>query len=206
MTMRQQLFLILAVLVGAGLLVYFQLNRSPTGRPTSAPYIPAASPAAIPRETNEKPPTEAASAVLDAVMTLASDQTAAAVKTEVERVIRPRQAALAIFVHGQRRLACLLVDAGEHWFQLDHGLKAESFEALKAGLFAPPPDTFLRTVSVYRSLAKRAMRYSADGSDRLLILICPAAEWPDLNLTYHGFEREPVPLPGDAPLNNEPRF
>jgi hypothetical protein len=67
---------------------------------------------------------------------------------------------------------------------LDTGLRLEDFPALRDGGFQPPPAPVLRTLSIYRSMAKKAMDYDAARGDRILILFCPRDEWPRLRLAW----------------------
>ena len=119
-------------------------------------------------------------------------------------VTRPKRAAFAVFTDGRARLACLLVDYPEHYYQLDYELKPENFALLKSGNFMPAPDPVLKSISIYRSLAKRAMNYRPTGEDRLMIVLCPVAEWDRLDLRYSEFK--PAPLPGDQPAPLKPAF
>ena len=126
---------------------------------------------------------------------LLTDGVGAEVTREVERATRPKKAAFALLDDGRHRLGFLLIDDPEHFYQLDHGLNAGQFAVLKSGVFQKPPDPFARTISVYRSLAKRAMNYRATGEDRLVVLLCPTSEWSELNFEVRDYN--PGPLPGE---------
>jgi hypothetical protein len=137
------------------------------------------------------------------VATLIDNELANAVRIAVERIVRPKASALALFDDGTKRLACLLVENDAHYYQLDYGLKPENLAALKTGLFQTLPEPIAKaTVSRYRSEAKRALGYRKTGEDRLIVLLCPKSEWASLNLTYSGFA--PGPLPGN--LEPQPTF
>ena len=159
----------------------------------SAAHVPETATAPAADEQNDR-----------VVARIVADGIGADVRREVERVTRPKQAALAMFDDGKRRLACLLVDCPDHFQQLDIGLKAENFAALKSGAFQPPPEPLAQTISIYRSLTKKAMHYRATGEDRLIVLLCPMEEWAALNLEYTGFN--PGPLPGTLDPARKPEF
>jgi hypothetical protein len=161
----------------------------------AAPVVPAI-------EESLKPAAKAPSRT--AIALIAHNDLADAVRLEVERMTRPKSAALALFDNGTNRLACLLVDSDIRYFQLDYGLRSENLAALKAGLFQEPPEPVAKTISRYRSVAKRAMHYRSTGEDRLIVLLCPAGEWPALNLTYSEFAPDALPGSVDTPV--QPRF
>lgn len=139
-----------------------------------------------------------------AVAVIATDDLSRKVRTEVERLTRPNPTALALFDDGNKRLACLLVDNPEHYYQLDHGFQPGQFAALDLGSFQIPPEPVAKSISRYRSVAKQAMGYRATGEDRLIILLCPASEWPALDLTYRDYE--PGALPGTSEVAPKPQF
>ena len=173
--------------------------RMHAGAETGARYVPDSQPltsaqSEIPAATYAQP---------TAILKIATDETAANVVREVERVTRPKHAAFAVFGGSAGRLACLLVDYPDRYYQLDYDLKPESFALLKSSQFSLAPAPVLKSISIYRSLAKRAMGYRATGEDRLMIVLCPEAEWNSLDLKYDGFKS--APLPGDAPAE-KPAF
>lgn len=200
------------LLLGAGL-VYLALQFRPTAlnQPEKASQSPIAlkesrsahdaPTTGFPAEEPIKP-----AAFVAAIPSIADNEIARAVLREIQRVVRPGRAAWALFDDGQRRLACLLVENAGHFYQLDYGLKPENFAALRSGKFTAPnsAEPISKTISIYRSLAKRAMHYRATGEDRLIVLLCPADEWPSLDLQYADFN--PGPLPGDGDLQPDLRF
>ena len=107
------------------------------------------------------------------------------IATEAERVARPGNAQVAVCPRNGGHWVCVLVNGQERYADLDQGLRLDDlFTHLRDGGFQPPPAPVLRTMSIYRSLAKRAMSYDAQRGDRLLILFCPRDEWSKLALCW----------------------
>jgi len=116
-----------------------------------------------------------------------ADSLAESVVREVERVTRPRQCRLALATRGDARLACLIVEGDDYYYQLDSGLRPEDFACLRQFDFQEPPPPLQKTLSIYRSLSKTALGYRASAGDRLIILLCPKRVWPELKLECINF-------------------
>ena len=124
---------------------------------------------------------------------------------EVEMVVRPRHALAGLYETKHGRFACILVESpgSEKYVELDEGLSADVFPFLKEkGFVAPPPHTSKSMLSVYRSVAKTAMRFRSDYGDRMIVLMCPMNEWdglqipcPELNFTPQKTPNEQAPAP-----------
>jgi hypothetical protein len=125
-------------------------------------------------------------------MQFARDGVAGTITQAVERVVQPGRAKVAVCSRDGGRRVCILVDADERYVEFGAGLDPGDFPALQEAGFRRPPSPVSRTTSIYRSVAKRAMKYDAQRGDSILVLLCPRAEWPTLALHW------PAPrLPGE---------
>jgi hypothetical protein len=105
--------------------------------------------------------------------------------TEVERVVGPGKAQAAVLPRGEARWVCILADAPARYVELDQGMNPDDSPAIQAEGFRPPPPPMARTTtSIYRSVTKTAMGYDAARGDRIIIFLCPRAEWPRLALHW----------------------
>ena len=104
------------------------------------------------------------------------------ISREVERVTKPSQ--IALYAHGKSRWVCILVDNDERFYTLEEGWHTENFPILAKGNFKQPPAPILRTMSIYRSLAKTEMDYSRENGDGIIVLLCPKDAWTELNLDW----------------------
>ena len=103
----------------------------------------------------------------------------------VERPARKGRVRVAIRESGGARWVCVLVVDSWRYYELDRGFDIGDFPALEVAGFQPaPPQTSRATLSVYRSMAKRAMGYDAARGDRVIVLLCPQAEWDALELSW----------------------
>lgn len=102
----------------------------------------------------------------------------------IEKVVRPGRALVASISRDGARWICILVDADQRYYELDLGLQPEIFPSLRESGFAPPPDPISRTMSIYRSVAKRPMNYQESRGDKIIILLCPRDDWPGLSLCW----------------------
>lgn len=103
---------------------------------------------------------------------------------EVEIVVRPRKAAVALSVKPEGRFACILVEGTgfEKYYELDSHLDAGMFAFLTKRNFATPPFPISRSMSTYRSVAKTAMAFD-ESRDCMMVLICPQKEWSGLKIS-----------------------
>ncbi len=115
-------------------------------------------------------------------LTFRADNASAKVITEVERATRPRECSVASAARGEAHLTCLLIDADVFVYQLDADLSPDAFPCLKQFDFKEADGPWARTISTYRSLAKTALNFRAAAGDRLLILLCPKADWTKIDL------------------------
>jgi hypothetical protein len=126
-------------------------------------------------------------------MAFSRDGLAAEIVQAVERPARKGRVRVAVRETGGARWVCVLVVESWRYYELDRGFDIGDFPALEAAGFQPaPPQASRATLSVYRSVAKRAMSYDAARGDRVIILLCPQAEWDALELSW-------PPTPPDQP-------
>lgn len=103
----------------------------------------------------------------------------------VERVVRRGRAKVAIARRNGGRWVCILVDQKSRTYELDRGMDPADFPFLETGGFQRPPSHIARTgTSIYRAKAKRAMDYDRQRGDRILILLCPREQWPELDFSW----------------------
>jgi hypothetical protein len=55
---------------------------------------------------------------------------------------------------------------------------------LAAQGFTEPPAPYGRTMSIFKSLAKSALRYNRARGDRVVVMVCPKAKWNELGLEW----------------------
>lgn len=103
----------------------------------------------------------------------------------LEHIVRKGRAAAAVWPRKAPRWYCVLIDGAERYYELDRGMRAEHFAGLVEGGFRPMPSPMSRTTSIYRAVAKRAVpSYNEDRGDRILVILCPQADWPKLALHW----------------------
>lgn len=179
---RKAVVATVAILVVAAITIAIALRRHEER--TRQPAGPA-SPAQEPGTPDRGPSQPSAPATPQPTpMRFTRDGVASAITQAVERVVRAGRAQVAVHPRNGGRWVCILVDARERYVELGRGLRAEDFPALQELGFRPPPTPISRTMSIYRSVAKRAMEYDVERGDRIIILLCPRAEWPTLTLHW----------------------
>lgn len=98
----------------------------------------------------------------------------------IERVTGAGRVQVTIAGGPAGRRVCILIDEPSRFYELDQGLTAGDFPVLAKAGFQAAPAPMLQTMSIYRSLAKSAMGYSADAGDRIIVLLCPKAAWQEV--------------------------
>lgn len=151
-----------------------------TRQPTSDEQPPPPSPESV------EPTTQTATASpKHTPMAFAREGDAGKVVVAVERVARAGNAQVAVAPRNGGRWICILVNGRERYVELEPGLRADDFPWIREGGFKPPPPQLARSAtSIYRSVAKRAMGYDPERGDRIVIVVCPKAQWPQLALTW----------------------
>ena len=110
----------------------------------------------------------------------AQTNSAAAITKAVGRVIGPGRAATAVCASVKgAQWVCVLVDSPQKCYELDAGWAVSDFPVLDAMGFQPPSGPVSRTMSIYRSAAKKAVGYSRDRGDRVAVLLCPRELWSE---------------------------
>jgi hypothetical protein len=102
----------------------------------------------------------------------------------VEQVCGKENSQVSLLANGPARRVCIVVQEEQRYYSLDEGWSPHDFPALEKGHFTVPPGPVLQTMSIYRSVAKTALGCRADQGDRIIVLLCPKKEWPDLNLSW----------------------
>jgi hypothetical protein len=171
----------IAALVVAGVLLFHFTGwigqRNPKASvQTVAPIIPdtlprpAATPAAL-QETRSR-------------MEFRRDGDAAKPIREVERAAGTECTSVALKKEGAAIWVCLLVAAPERYVDVDQGWSLADFPALRDKGFKEPPGPYVKTMSIYRSLAQSALNCNRARGDRMVVIVCPKAEWSDLALRW----------------------
>jgi hypothetical protein len=180
------LVFLLAILAAA---LYLKL-RSPSARAPSPPSSPP-----IQRAGTETHPPQAPSGftppernagqpVKLEPMIFSREGLNAKIIDAVERVCGKENSLVSLLPRGEARWICIVVQEEKRYYALDDGLLPEDFPALAQGHFAEAPGPILRTMSIYRSVAKTALGYRADRGDRIIVLLCPKEDWAALNLHW----------------------
>ena len=121
----------------------------------------------------------------DSMVHFDGDKPSAVVRNVEEVVGKGRVRASTRKPPGGPTWTCVVVDAPEHYYELDGDWGIGDFEALQEAGFQPVPATQVRTRSdIYRVAARKGMGYRAERGDRLVILICPKPEWESLTFPW----------------------
>ena len=157
-------------------------SLTPQARPVTSPFAINAPP-----QPGAGPPTAepgAAKAGTPESMVFSREGINAGIAQAVEQVCGKGNSLIAVSPRGEARWICIVAPEERRYYRLDEGLRAEDFPALADGNFVEPPEPILRTMSIYRSVAKTAMGYRADKGDRIIVLLCPKTDWPMLKLQW----------------------
>jgi hypothetical protein len=117
-------------------------------------------------------------------MVFSREGTCGAISDAVERVARPGNVQVAMQSRHEARWACIVVNADMKCYDLDLEVRPEDFPVLAERGFQSAPPPALRATSIYRSVAKTAMGYSQDRGDRVIVILCPKADWAELGLRW----------------------
>ncbi len=174
------LLCLLAVAAAAVMAVVFS-RRSPAVSP-GTPGTPG-----TPR--GEEP---AAEKPVAALMDFGASGPVAPIIEALEHIVRKGRVRAALWPRKAPLCLCVLVDGAERYYELDRDMNADQFAGLAENGFKPLPGTMTRTTSIYRAVARRAVPgYSEDRGDRILVLLCPQADWPKLSLRWPPLSASP---------------
>jgi hypothetical protein len=133
--------------------------------------------------TPEKPPANE-SKPAGQPMVFSNDGLAGNILHAAEGVAGNGNAKVSVYAHSGGRLICVLTAGMQRNYSLDEGLEPEQFPFIQSQKFVPPDPHVLQTMSIYRSLAKREVGFSAERGDRIIVLLCPKEDWPNLDLRW----------------------
>jgi len=118
-------------------------------------------------------------------MAFSSRGAAGLVAAALELVVGQGHAQAALWPVGNSRWVCVMVDGAGKFYDLDLGMSADAFAGLLEGGFKPASPDGARTAGIYRAVARRAVpEFNELRGDRVLVLVCPRAEWPGLSLRW----------------------
>lgn len=149
------------------------------------------------RRSTQKPPQPEVGATraeprVSQPMTFEDSPSTAPIVQALAHVVPKGCARVAVWPRKSPKWFCVLVDGAARYYDLDRDMTAEQFAGLADCGFQPLPSTMSRTTSIYRTVAKRAaLGFNEDRGDRVLVLLCPQAEWPKLSLRW-------PPMPASA--------
>ena len=123
-------------------------------------------------------------------MTFARSGDVAAIVTAVERAARPGKTRMARTAAGDAQQLCILVDADKRYGEFDSNTPEQLATMLAEADFDKPPQHVSKSMSIYRSLAKKVMNYEAARGDTVIVLLCPQAQWDSLDLSWTGLQRQ----------------
>ena len=138
--------------------------------------------------TTELP--EAIPSVKATPMRFARSGDVATIITAVERAARPGKTRMARTVAGDAQQLCILVDADKRYGEFDSNTPEQLATMLAEADFDKPPQHVSKSMSIYRSLAKKVMNYEAARGDTVIVLLCPQAQWDSLDLSWTGLQRQ----------------
>jgi hypothetical protein len=121
---------------------------------------------------------------LEREMVFSSDGLPGRLLRTAEGVAGSGNAKVAVSTQGQARLVCILTAGMARHYSLDDGLEPGQFAFIQSQNFTQPNSHVLQTMSIYRSLAKTEMGFSAEQGDRMIVLTCPKEDWSSLQLQW----------------------
>jgi len=143
--------------------------------PSAEPKTVANPPATVERK---KPDPSSQSIVFS------SDGLAGRILHSAEGVAGVGNAKVAVLTEGNARRICILVAGMARNYSLDEGIQPEQLPFIAAQQFNVPDPHVLQTMSIFRSLAKTEMGFSAQQGDRIVVLMCPKEAWASLQLQW----------------------
>lgn len=118
-------------------------------------------------------------------MIFSRGELAGRVSQAVERVVGAGRAQAAVVDRpGGGRWVCVVAAEQARYVIFDEGQTPETFAWVKDGGFVEPPAPIAKTMSIYLSVAKSAIDYSAERGDRIMVVTCPRGEWGDVPFAW----------------------
>ncbi|HEY3322875.1 MAG TPA: hypothetical protein VGP72_20645 [Planctomycetota bacterium] len=178
--MRALALIVLVMLLAAA------LSLVTRAAPAPAPLAPAQPQKVVhpPSQRTTTTPTVHCESNPSPAMSFSREGPSAKIIQAVEQVCGSGNSQVSWLPRGAARWICIVVQEEGRYYSLDEGLTPQDFPALDAGNFAAPPEPILRTMSIYRSVAKTPLGYRAEQGDRIIVLLCPKKDWATLDLSW----------------------
>jgi len=171
-------FILLLIVVAAGLFKVGQQYPIEAVPPATVATTPEPAPVAAIEPSPE--PTLAAPVPI----VFKRDGLNARIIHEVETVCGSNNSQVAVLESERGRWVCIVVAEERRFYSLDGDWRLQNFPALqRIGFIAPSPPV-LKTMSIYRSVAKTAMQYNAAAGDRIIVLLCDRGGMLHLKLDW----------------------
>ena len=78
----------------------------------------------------------------------------------------------------------ILAAGNGRFFSLDDGIRPGDIRGLIENGFTAPPPIAIKTMSVFRSMAKLKMNFDSKKGDRIVVVSCPREDWNKINLVW----------------------
>ena len=117
-------------------------------------------------------------------MVFSNEGLAGNILRSAESVAGTGNAKVAVLLEGDARKVCILVAGMERNYSLDEGIEPEQLPFIAAKNFTVPNPHVLQTMSIFRSLAKKEMKFAPERGDRMIVLACPKEAWATLDLRW----------------------
>jgi hypothetical protein len=86
--------------------------------------------------------------------------------------------------HGGSAWTCVTVDGPERVCLMDPAWSIDDFPVLKEAGFQPVRGPSAKTLSIYSSVTISTMNYDRERGDRVVVLVCPKADWDRLKVPW----------------------
>lgn len=166
---------VVGLLVGAFLALLLAKQKPAAPPPQPQPAPPAPTPAPMPAEKPLEDP--------QAVEFRADGVNEKLLRVN-EGVAGADNVRVAVQKKGDATHVLLLTPGVAKYYLLDADWTLSDFPALSAANFQEPPPPIVQTMSIFKSLTKRELNYSAERGDRIVILVCPKEQWAALKLQW----------------------
>jgi flagellar biosynthesis/type III secretory pathway M-ring protein FliF/YscJ len=106
------------------------------------------------------------------------------IKTIEQVVGKGRVRASTRFPPGGPAWTCVTVDGPERVCLMDSDWTLDDFPVLREAGFQPVQGPSIKTLSIYKSLTISSMSYQATRGDRVVVLVCPKADWEAMTIPW----------------------